>query len=436
MIGALTLTMFGILVLMGSTRPIWGVALLVLFFALEVSLQASVSPFRAFPPLANFFLAAVVGLGFLNALLRQQSPFTGTTGAALGIILLIYAWSITSLLWSPAVPDAHNHGFNIIREDWPYVVLVVLLAPMLIDGLADWEEARQIILVLGGLLVITVIANPEFTIKAGRIGVVLDGVTRTSPLAIGQMGGTLAIVGGLYRGRLVGRLSTTLGLGGFLMGLLLALYSGSRGQVVFALICMVTFLPLSRKLKSLTRFLGSGFVLVLALALSYFAFMLVAGDADVDRWRIDRVEDASGLRIQNIFVLLGAFINDPKAWLIGLGFNAFSAIDNDLGQGYSHCTFVDVLCEEGAVAFAGLLVMCAMVIRAGRRLFAAFEDSPPQRSAVATLLALTAYQFLLCNKEGNLWAAVNFFMLCCTVIRIECREAHGLPRKIAIDTVD
>ena len=429
MIGALTASIFGALILMGLTRPNWAFALLVLFFALEVSLQASVAPFRAFPPLANFFLAGTLGCGLIVALLRQDRPFAGALTPALGIIVFIYLWSILSLIWTPAVPDAHNHGSNIMRDEWPYVILVVIVTPLLMDGIENWDTARQVILYMGSLIVITVMVNPEFTIKMGRIGVVLDGVTRTSPLAIGQMGGTLAIIGALYRGRVAGRASTVLGLGGFLMGMLLALYSGSRGQAVFALVAMFCMFPVSRQLKSVATFLGSTLSLMLAIAIAFVAFSIVTGEADVDRWRVDRVQDASGIRLQNIGLLLGEFVNNPGSWLIGLGFNAFSTIGNDLGQGYSHCTFVDVLCEEGLPAFVALLFMCGMVIKAGRRLFLRFQNSPAQRSAVATLLALWLYQFFICNKEGNLWAAVNFFMLSCVIVRIDHREALGLPRE-------
>lgn len=427
MIGVLTLGIFGALGLMGLTRPAWGFSLMILFFALEVSLQASVAPFRAFPPLANFCLALVVGAGVAVAFVRNRQHFTGTLTLGLMCTFLIFMWSITSLAWSPAVADAHNHGANIIRTEWPYFLLVILAAPLLVDGLEDWNLARQIVLIFGGLTVITVLINPEFTIKLGRIGIALDGINRTSPLAIGEMGGTLAIIGALYRGRLAGRASTVLGLSGFLLGAVLALYSGSRGQAIFALLSTLCLYPVSRQLKNAASFIGSALVLVFAIGLAYIAFTAVTGESDIDRWRVDRVEDASGIRLQNIGVLLGAFVGDPRAWFVGLGFNAFSAIENDLGQGYSHCVFVDVLCELGIPMFIALLTVLGLAIRSGRRLFLRFQDDPASRSAVATLLALLLYQFFICNKEGNLWSSVNFFMLCLVLIRIDARESLELP---------
>jgi hypothetical protein len=432
MIELVTLSIFVTLCLMGTVKSSWAIALLVLFFALEVTLQASVAQFRANLPLANFFLAGVLAISLLKSLSHQRSPFTGTFGMAFVCVLAIFVWSLVSLAWTPAVPDAPNHGSNIIRSEWPYVVIVVLAAPILIDGLSDWDSARSLILVLGSAIVLTVLVNPEFTVKYGRIGVVLDGVTRTSPLAIGEMGGTLAIVGGLYRTQVAGRASVTLGLAAFLLGMLLALYSGSRGQAVFALVSMILMFPVSRQMKNVRAFLGGAIVLLIALVGVYFAFSSIAGSGDIDRWRSDRVQDAGGIRMQNIGLLLSAFAQDPRSWVLGLGFNAFSTLGNDLGQGYSHSTFADVLCELGIPSFVALLTVCFLVFRAGRSLFDRYRDLPAQRSAVATLLALVVYQFLICNKEGHLWSSVNFFLFCLMVIRIDRRESMELPQ-IALD---
>ena len=53
MIGLITISMFAAMVLLSPFRPSWGLALLILFFALKLSLQGSINQFRAFPPLAN-----------------------------------------------------------------------------------------------------------------------------------------------------------------------------------------------------------------------------------------------------------------------------------------------------------------------------------------------------------------------------------------------
>jgi hypothetical protein len=111
----------------------------------------------------------------------------------------------------------------------------------------------------------------------------------------------------------------------------------------------------------------------------------------------------------------------PSAWIFGLGFNAFSAVCNDLGQGYSHATFADVLCELGIPAFGVLLAILWITFGSGRSLFRRFKDHPGDRAVIATLLAMVIYQVLIANKEGNLWGSLNLFMYCIVVTRLEVR---------------
>jgi hypothetical protein len=165
------------------------------------------------------------------------------------------------------------------------------------------------------------------------------------------------------------------------------------------------------------------FVLFGALCIfAYVAFNSVAGSSDISRWDSKYVDGATDIRLANIVDLLIVFATTPSAWLIGLGFNAFSSVCSGLGQAYSHCTFVDVLAELGLPAFAVLIVMLQRTYRGGKVLMIRYGNSPPERSAVATLLAMVVYQVLLANKEGNLWASVNLFMFMIVVDRLEVRS--------------
>lgn len=78
---------------------------------------------------------------------------------------------------------------------------------------------------------------------------VLDGVQRTSPLAIGEMGGTLAIISALTNSTTKKSLYVFLSIVGFILGISLALYSGSRGQTVFAIICCLILFHFLEKLN-------------------------------------------------------------------------------------------------------------------------------------------------------------------------------------------
>jgi hypothetical protein len=415
------LTLFLLLCLFSLTRPANAFLLMVVFFAVEVSLQASVDIFRSYPWLANILVGLMMLIATLRAVFTVQRPFLGYFTPTLWLVLTLFAWSLVTLMWTPATPDRHNTGYSIISEAWPYFMLVVLLMPLLIEGIDDLHRVFTWLLLVGGVIVVTILVNPEFTVKLGRIGISLDSKTRTSPLAIGQMGGTLAIVGALYLPQRATRTSLVIRVSAFLLGCLLALYSGSRGQVIFSAMVIAMFLPLARRIRNVGAFLGTVTGIGILVLLGYIAFGLVSGEADIDRWASGKLMDASDVRAGNILDLVRVFSVTPTAWVVGLGFNAFSAVCNDMGQGYSHCTFIDVLCELGIPAFGVLMAILWTVYESGRRLFARFREDPIDRAAVATLLAMVVYQILIANKEGNLWASVNLFMYCIVIARLEVR---------------
>jgi hypothetical protein len=419
----LSIITFVFLCLMACVRPGWGFALLLLFFALEVAVQASADIFRSNPSLANFLVAGVTFVALLREAVVQDRPFVGYFNTTMKLVWVLYGWSIITVAWSPASANASKEGYNLILEGWPYFVLVILAMPILISSMSDWERALNITLVAGSVVVVSVLTNPEFTVKAGRIGITLAGAVRTSPLAIGQMGGTLAIVGALYVPRLSSnKMTLILRVGAFVLGSLLALYSGSRGQVLFAGIVIAMCLPLSRKIRDARTFVGAFLLFGVLVVIAYVVFSFVIGGVDANRWESKYVDGATDIRSANITSLLVAFATTPSAWLIGLGFNAFSSVCSELNQPYSHSTFVDVLAELGLPAFIVLIAILAKSYRVGQALMIRYGNSPTERSAMATLLAMVVYQVLLANKEGNLWASVNLFMFMIVADRLEVRS--------------
>ena len=87
----------------------------------------------------------------------------------------------------------------------------------------------------------------------------------------------------------------------------------------------------------------------------------------------------------------------PELWTIV----AFSAITGAREDTYVHNIFIEVLCELGIPMFALLVVLLYLTIVRGRRLFIDASPDPALRATVATLLALTAYDLLIAQKEGG-----------------------------------
>jgi len=265
------------------------------------------------------------------------------------------------------------------------------------------------------------VMSPEFSVRSGRIGIGLDGIHRTSPLAIAQMGGMLAIFGALSTGGRVTGLQTAVRVGAFICGALLALFSGTRGQAVFALFAIAMFLPVSRRLKNIGSYfslVGVGAVVAIG---AYVTFNYVLGQADTDRWQVASIADATAIRQWSFFQLMGEFVQSPQAWLVGLGYNAFSTLEGVGDLGYVHNLYAEVLCELGLPAFVLLVVLFVKTWKASLALFRRYREHPAERSAVAILMAMMVYQALISTKEGTLWSAWVLFTFALVIIRLESR---------------
>jgi O-antigen ligase len=390
-------------------------------FAVEVSMQSSIAIFRSMPALANIIVGGVTLVATIVIVPRTYRPMYGYFTSTYLCTVAILVWSIVSLIWSPAQPLAPNMGSNIILEGYPYFVIYVLLAPLLINSIDEWRSSCTVMMIAGTLVVVSIAASPDFSIKGGRIGTVIEGAARTSPLAIAQMGGMLAIFGALSVGGRLRGLQAAIRFGAFVCGALLALLSGTRGQAAFAIGIIAVFLPMSRQLRNIRSYIGTVFAAAMLGLIALVAFNTVMGQTDTNRWQSGAVADATYIRMQNAFELLNAFAVAPVAWVIGLGFNAFSAVTSEAIQGYSHNFYVDVLCEEGIPAFALLVVAFVKTITSARALFRRYAQDPENRSAVAILVAMFVYNALIAAKEGNLWSTWSLFMFMIFINRIEMR---------------
>jgi len=313
-------------------------------------------------------------------------------------------------------------GYYIITEALPYFLVFVVAAPLLMTSVASWRKTCTVLLWVGPIIAATVVFNPELAIRGGRLGTTLEGAARSSPLALAQAGGVIAIVGALAVTPPGFKAAALLRWAAFVGGVAVTLLSGTRGQAVFAALCIVLCFPISRPLlnpRTLVSVVLSGAVMVVVASV-IFDFAMT--QTDNDRWKAGAVASGTNVRLFNALELLEAFAANPSAWVFGLGFNAFSAICGDPREGYSHNLYVDILCELGApmlLLFIGVLFGC---FRRARRLIKARGHDPADRAAVATLIALAMYSLMIAGKEGNLWASFSVYMYLAIIARLDARE--------------
>jgi hypothetical protein len=178
----------------------------------------------------------------------------------------------------------------------------------------------------------------------------------------------------------------------------------------------------AKRITTVIGFVGAvGATIVGYTTLSVLAPIILTGYG-ISRWDTESIQGSVASRFQNVIDLMMAQFRAPLSWVVGLGYNAFTAISDGTGDGYSHNLSADILTELGMPMFALYVWMLVSVGRDGLWLFRRYQDRPAERSSVALLLALASYQFLLMHKQGYLWGAGAYFMFAIAIARIRCRE--------------
>lgn len=389
----------------------WTLALMLLNYPLEQGLQGSIPLFVTNQSLANYIIGIIAVISILRGFLQKKTNLAGYFNIVWGIIFAAYLYSFISIAWSPSAANA----LLLVSDGIPYTILYIILAPMMIGDMKDWNHVLMISIVFGSIAAIAIIFSSEFTLRSGRLGMDFGPKMRSSPLAIGELGGFLMIAGGLLVFRIQNVWFGLARIAIVIIGVVLSIYSGSRGQFLFAGILILLFFPLSRPIKNISQFfllsLGSIGITLLIL----FVLSLLVSDAEIaNRWvNASENERAVGLRAANISDLMNGFISSPSLWLPGMGISAFTSLTGSQ-EPYSHSIFLDVLVEMGLVSFCLMLVCIWNIFKQSLGILSSFADQPDLRSAAAVLVTLCVYQILLMNKQGQLWVSQHtlvYFLL-------------------------
>jgi len=414
--------------------------LLVLFFPLEQVVQSSSDFFRnsaASLRVVNYVVGLVIIFSAGLAIAREPDRLAGTRTPGQILVWSLYLWTIASCVWSPGAELA----IDSLSGTWPYLILCLVVAPLLIRDITELAAAFRWGLIACVVLSLAVLVSPEFSQKGGRLGLSIDSSAsgaRSNPLAIGELGGLCILLSALAGagGRNPGL--TLLRLAAVGMGTALAVLSGSRGQLIFAVAAVAIGLPISRPLKNTWNYLLviGGLAVIIPLILYIASIVAEGGSADMaKRWGTESSESGTAVRAANVLFLLDSFIRSPLFWIQGLGYYSFGAT-NPYGEPYTHVLFADMLGEEGFIGAAlmiGILVACARSIAGLYRMTA---DQPQHRRTVGVLATLIIYQMLLANKQGNIGGSFVLFMLLILPCRLRRRAELGLDPAMPQATTD
>jgi hypothetical protein len=412
-------SIFGIAACLALARPAWAFALIITMYAFEQLLQSSGGIFLAIPSLTNVTVAGCAGVAAVGCFLRTPRPFAGYLTPALVGSVAILTWSALSLLWTPSFTSASDY----VRGGLPYAFLFLFVAPLLVPDLEAFGRAMRATLLLGCGVAATLLLNPEFRSSSGRLVIKLSATVVSNPLATGELGGALIMIAALTRSARLSPVMRVAQVAGFVLGAALALMSGSRGQAAFALLIAIGCIPLARKVRSLGSFVATmGGILVVAIGAVSLA-PLVLDRFGADRWSSEMVGEGLFGRLEGWLELVGQMLSRPQAWVLGLGYNAFSSYSSaGADMGYSHNVFVDILAELGIPMFAVAITVLWAARSGGLQLFRRWSEDPERRGDVAMLIAFTAYYILIACKQGHLWSSGTLLMFLCLVVRLARRE--------------
>jgi len=207
-----------------------------------------------------------------------------------------------------------------------------------------------------------------------------------------------------------------------------ALLSGSRGQMVLAVLTIIVTIPLAYRVSNLR-----GFVLTTAAAVVVVVGMMFAASLFIS-WRNDDRWDAQSLvfggagRLDNVVDLFAAYLSSPGHWVQGLGVSAFRELDTRSGDDYSHVLLADALAEAGIIGAAILGTVLVLGWRQGRDLFVAVRHDHSSRIDLSVILAITLYYLLLSNKQGSMLGTPLLFGLLILIGRLH-REYFSRPEE-------
>ncbi len=406
-------------------RPPWAFALVLLMFPLEQAMQAHCPMLRVGlgSQLVNYAVALTSILACVRVFFKGNG-FVNSMNTAMVATIALYVWSAITLVWSPG----RVTGFDIIGSALPYFFLIIVIAPLLISDVDELGQSLRVMLWIALPLGVIFIVSPEFTSLYGRIGIEVGIGKRSNPLAIGELGGTLLLIGATLRKGLLPVAGSVIRTVAVIVGAIVAIKAGSRGQFFIAIFIAVAFIPVSAPLRNLSAFLSAliGISVVIGAASVLLSTQLEGLAAK--RFSADSMlygESSVLGRASNLFVLAAACLQSPLAIFIGLGYNAFSTLSEGVGEPYSHILFADALFELG---IPGAILMSMIVWTGCRSMYQLLRfhaHNPLERAVLATASALLVSQILLVNKQGSLWGTPVLFPLLVVMVRIKLNEANS-----------
>ena len=405
MIGLLVYLGVVVVLLIGSTRkPAFSLGASLCMFGLEQWGAAKIGYIATHGSFSNYMSFVVVIFGLSIQVYRRRKLRIGNGPIHL-LVVLLFAYSAASLLWTPAPAIAMEEW----RAAWPYVLMTVFFLPLLVQDVNDASDGLFGTLVAGAILALalTFLANWSYRSIVSDVG----GVIRL-PLAIGQLGAyvfILTIAFMRWRG-----FYALLAIGLLVVSVILVVKTGSRGQLIAMLVTGTLLAPMARGTSVLPAYIPGAVIVATVLLAVWLMFPNIFGflSEQGGRFETERAVEDYEERIMMARALFDAYMSsDVMGLLFGLGTSA--SFSPRIAGFYPHIVPIEVLCELGVVGIALLIAILVLTLRSViryMRRYAALETNRKGTRVVMSLAALFILEVLLSLKQGSLLRNANLLM--------------------------
>ena len=414
-------------------KPRWAILFILVLYPLE-QLLTTASPFFANnTKVLNIIVGGLAVAGGLSAAFAGRKPFRGYFNSLWFSIVLLFLIGVVGIVFAP---DKEVSTAALIHAI-PYLGLMLFFPGLLVSKLEDFRCLIVPTMIVGMAIIVLILLSPKTAMFGGRLGIEgtggADGPEILNPLATAGLGGTIVIFGMLYKPQKAVAMTNLIRAGAITVGLIIALLSGSRGQLLGAVFCGVVMFPFARQIKNFVQFItvaasagiGLGFVM---LVLNFATTRDAAA-----RWSSGSLTEGVGARQQMITTILSEWITRPTAIVQGLGTSSFEYYYTLGDAPYVHNMPVQILTENGLIGFIVLLIIMIMSVRASKSLLQYYKDDPRELSTVAVLVAFCMYQFLLSLKQGSWFGSSAPFWTFLILAKIHARTVIDMREYAALD---
>lgn len=385
-------------------------------FGLEQWGQATTTFFAQHQTATNLLIGGLLLLALaIQAARKGLSIFAGYPAVGwLTLGLFLYAFASTQ--WAPR-PDL---SLKLWASRWPYIVTMIMLAPLLVTKTQDLRSVYTGLFLIGGMLSVLLL----FFVKWEARRIVLAGTLGEeglgNPLTVAAVAGMVVLI--VILADPWPRMKLWIPIRWALVGIsvMLIIKSGSRGQLLGVLFASVACWPLSRSLKNVKQFALLAFVIVFlgittSLAIQEFSAQQAHGERG--RWDEQAAEhDVSG-RLSNAFLLVRLAYSSSETMLFGLGSSA--SYDQRILGIYPHFIPLEILAEEGLIGFSLYLMIYYFTACSVIRSFRIVAHDPKERLLLGALTGLYLFASILSLKQGSLLLNLEPFMLGIIIGRYE-----------------